>query len=110
MHCDGDIGPLIPDFIEIGVEVLNPLQVECPSLADTARLKEEYGRHLTFFGGINIQQTLTFGTPQEVRDEVRRRIDDLAPGGGFILTPRWALRPEVPPENICAIYEEVGTL
>ena len=48
---------------------------------------------------------LTFGTPQQVRDEVRRRIGDLAPGGGFVLTPHWALRPEVPPENICAVYE-----
>jgi len=45
---------------------------------------------------------------QEVKDEVRRRIDDLAPGGGYILTPRWALRPEVPPQNICAIYEVVA--
>jgi uroporphyrinogen decarboxylase len=106
-HCDGAIYPLIPDFIEIGVEILNPVQVECDNLADTQRLKREFGRDLTFWGAINIQQTLTFGTPQQVRDEVRRRLDDLAPGGGFILTPRWALRPEVPPQNICAVYEAV---
>jgi uroporphyrinogen decarboxylase len=105
MHCDGAIYPLIPDFIDVGVEILNPLQVECPGLSDTRRLKREFGRDLTFFGAINIQQVLTYGTPQEVQAEVRRRIEDLAPGGGLILTPRWALRPEVPPENICAIYE-----
>lgn len=107
MHNDGAIYDLIPDFIEIGVDILNPLQVECPNLGDTARLKREFGSDLTFFGGINIQQVLTFGTPRDVRDEVKRRIGDLAPGGGLILTPRWALRPEVPPENICAIYEAV---
>ena len=105
MHCDGAIYPLIPDFVEIGVDILNPVQVECEGMDDTKRLKREFGNDLVFWGGINIQQVLTFGTPEEVRDEVRRRIDDLAPGGGFVLTPRWALRPEVPPENICAIYE-----
>jgi len=108
VHCDGAIYPLIPDFIELGVDILNPVQVECAGMDDTARLKREFGRDLTFWGAINIQQTLTFGTVQEVKDEVRRRIDDLAPGGGFILTPRWALRPEVPPQNICAIYEVVA--
>jgi uroporphyrinogen decarboxylase len=74
-------------------------------MGDTARLKREFGADLAFWGAINIQQTLTFGTPAEVRDEVRRRIEDLAPGGGLVLTPRWALRPEVPPANICAVYE-----
>ena len=107
MHNDGAIYPLIPDFIEIGVDILNPVQVECDNLSDTKRLKREFGQDLSFFGAINIQETLTFGTPQDVRDEIRRRIEDLAPGGGYILTPRWALRPEVPPENIFAIYEAV---
>ncbi|MFH1086394.1 MAG: uroporphyrinogen decarboxylase family protein [Chloroflexota bacterium] len=107
MHNDGAIYPLIGDFVDIGVEILNPVQVECDNLADTARLKREFGRDLTFWGAINIQQTLTFGTPAEVKAEVRRRLADLATGGGYILTPRWALRPEVPPENICAIYEAV---
>ena len=97
--------PLLGDFVDIGVEILNPVQVECPGMDDTARLKREFGRDLSFWGGINIQETLTFGTPAQVREEIRRRIEDLAPGGGFVLTPRWALRPEVPPENICAVYE-----
>jgi uroporphyrinogen decarboxylase len=107
MHCDGAIYPLIPDFIEIGVDILNPVQVECRGMGDTRRLKREYGRDLCFWGGLDNQHVLSFGTPQEVRDEVRRRIDDLAPGGGYVLAPRWAVRPEVPPENLCAIYEAV---
>jgi uroporphyrinogen decarboxylase len=105
MHCDGEVYDLIPDFVDVGVDILNPVQVECPKMGDTARLKREFGADLAFWGAINIQQTLTFGTPAEVRDEVRRRIEDLAPGGGLVLTPRWALRPEVPPANICAVYE-----
>jgi uroporphyrinogen decarboxylase len=108
MHCDGAIYPLIPDFIEIGVDILNPVQVECKGMGDTRRLKREFGGELTFWGGLDNQHVLSFGTPQEVRDEVCRRIDDLAPGGGFVLTPRWAVRPEVPPENIRAIYEAVA--
>jgi len=107
MHCDGAIYPLIPDFVDIGVDILNPVQVECEGLGDTAHLKREFGKDLTFWGALNNQHVLSFGTPQEMEDEVRRRIDDLAPGGGFVLTPRWAVRTEVPPENLCAIYEAV---
>jgi len=107
MHCDGAIYPLIPDFVDMGVDILNPVQVECEELGDTARLKREFGKDLTFWGALDNQYVLSFGTPQEMRDEVRRRIDDLAPGGGFVLTPRWAVRTEVPPENLCAIYEAV---
>ena len=107
MHNDGAIYTLIPDFIEIGVDILNPVQVECTGMGDTRRLKREFGKDLTFWGALNNQHVLSFGTPQDVKDEVRRRIDDLAPGGGYVLTPRWAVRPEVPPENIEAIYEAV---
>ena len=107
VHCDGAIYPLIPDFVEIGADILNPVQVECAGMGDTARLKREFGKDLAFWGALDNQHVLSFGTPQQVKDEVRRRIDDLAPGGGFVLTPRWAVRPEVPPENLCAIYEAV---
>ncbi len=107
MHCDGAIYPLIPDFIEIGVDILHPVQVECQGMQDTRQLKREFGNDLTFWGALDNQHVLSFGSPRDVRDEVRRRIDDLAPGGGFVLTPRWAVRPEVSPENLCAIYEAV---
>jgi uroporphyrinogen decarboxylase len=105
MHNDGAIYPLIPDFIEIGVEVLNPVQVEAEGMGDTKRLKREFGKDITFWGGLDMQHIMSFGTPAEVKEEVWRRIEDLAPGGGFVLTPRGPVRPEVPPENICAIYE-----
>jgi uroporphyrinogen decarboxylase len=107
MHNDGAIYPLIPDFIDIGVEILNPVQVECAGMEDTRRLKREFGNDITFWGALDNQHVLSFGTPQDVKDEVRRRIEDLAPGGGYVLTPRWAVRPEVPPEHICAIYDAV---
>ena len=107
MHSDGGIYPLIPDFIDIGADILNPVQVECRGMEDTRRLKREFGKDLTFWGALDNQHVLSFGTPQDVKDEVRRRIDDLAPGGGFVLTPRGPIRPEVPPENLCAIHEAV---
>jgi uroporphyrinogen decarboxylase len=68
-------------------------------------LKALYGRDLTFWGGIDTQRVLPFGTPAEVREEVRRRIEDLAAGGGFVLGAVHNLRPEVKPENICALFE-----
>ena len=107
LHSDGAIYPLIPDFIEIGADILNPVQVECTGMEDTRRLKREFGKDLTFWGAMDNQSVLSFGTPQDVKDEVRRRIDDLAPGGGYVLTPLWTIRPEVPPENLCAVYEAV---
>ena len=105
MHCDGAVYPILQDFIETGAQMLNPIQIECPGMDDTARLKREFGDRLVFWGALDVQQILPFGTPQQMREEVRRRIDDLAPGGGYIICPRGPIRPEVPPQNICAIYE-----
>ena len=74
---------------------------------DTRRLKAAYGRDITFWGGgVDTQQVLPFGTPQQVRDEVRRRIDDLAPGGGFVFNPVHNIQAFVPPENIVAAFDE----
>lgn len=105
MHSDGAIYPLLGDFVEVGAQMLNPVQIEAAGMEDTALLKREHGDRLVFWGGLDIQRVLPFGTPEQVQEEVRRRIDDLAPGGGFIVSPRGPIRPEVPPENICAIYE-----
>ena len=78
---------------------------------DTGELKKQFGRDLTFYGGgVDTQQVLPRGTPQQVRDEVRRRIDDLAPGGGFIFNTVHNIQADVPPENVLAMYEEVGSL
>ncbi len=108
-HSCGSVFPLIPDFIEIGVDALNPVQVSAAHM-DTKTLKREYGRDLTFWGGIDTQKVLPWGTADEVREEVRRRIDDLASGGGYVLCPVHNLQAEVPPANIVTMYEEARCL
>ena len=105
-HSDGDIYPLLNDLIEIGIEVLNPVQVSAKEMGDTARLKREFGDRLAFCGAIDSQAVLPHGTADEVRREVKRRIKDLAPGGGYILAPVHCIQPDVPPENVCAMFEE----
>lgn len=107
-HSCGNVYPLIRDFIDIGVDVLNPIQVSSPDLADTARLKREFGERLSFCGAIDTRQILPHGKPYEVRKEVRRRICDLAPGGGYVAAAVHCIQPDVPPENIVAMCEEVS--
>jgi uroporphyrinogen decarboxylase len=99
-HSDGYIEPLIDDLIEIGMDVLNPVQPEC---MDPAALKQRYGRRLSFWGTMGIQHTLPFGTPEDVAAEVRLRIETVAKGGGLLLSPTHVLAPEVPHENIRAM-------
>jgi uroporphyrinogen decarboxylase len=103
-HSCGSVYAVIGDLIDNGVDALNPIQVSAAGM-DTARLKREFGRDLTFWGGIDTQRVLSRGTPAEVRDEVRRRIADLAEGGGYVLCGVHNLQPEVPPENVVAMYE-----
>ena len=81
-HCCGSIYDLLPDLIETGIDIINPVQVSAAKM-NTKRLKKEFGDALTFWGGIDTQEILPYGTPQEVKDEVKRRIDDLALGGGI---------------------------
>lgn len=104
-HSCGAIKELIPDLIEIGVDALNPVQVSAAGM-DTKQLKKEFGQDLTFWGGgIDTQHVLPYGTPEEVRDEVKRRIEDLAPGGGFVFAAVHNIQADVPPENIMAMWE-----
>jgi uroporphyrinogen decarboxylase len=105
-HSDGDVYPFIGDLIEIGVELLNPVQVSAREMGDTARLKKEFGKNLSFCGAIDTQKVLPYGTPEDVRREVRRRIHDLGPGGGYILSAVHCIQPDVPPENVVAMLEE----
>ena len=105
-HSDGNIYPLLDDLIETGVDVLNPVHVAARDMGDTARLKREFGSRLSFCGAIDTQQVLPHGTTDDVRREVRRRIKDLAPGGGYILASVHCIQPDVPPENVCALFEE----
>ncbi|MEI6157142.1 MAG: uroporphyrinogen decarboxylase family protein, partial [Atribacterota bacterium] len=104
LHSCGSVSWAIDDLIDIGVEVLNPVQVSAENM-DTKILKNKYGNILSFWGGIDTQGVLPRGTVQEVEDEVKKRIDDLAPGGGYLLAPVHNIQPDVPPENIIAVLE-----
>jgi len=103
-HSCGASFELIPDLIDLGFDILNPVQVSAKGM-DTKRLKETYGKDITFWGGIDTQHVLPFGTPEEVADEVKRRIDDLAPGGGFVLAAVHNIQALVPPENIVTMFD-----
>ncbi len=106
LHTCGAVYELIPDFIEIGVDILNPVQVSAAGMGDTRKLKQEFGEKLTFWGGgVDTQGVLPRGTSEEVREEVKRRIGDLAPGGGFVFSAVHNIQPDVPPENIMAMWE-----
>jgi uroporphyrinogen decarboxylase len=107
-HSCGNVHALLGDLIEVGVDLLNPVQVSAGPLGDTARLKREFGDRLSFCGAIDTRWVLPKGTPAEVRKEVRRRIKDLAPGGGYIAAAVHCIQPDVPPENIVAMCEEVA--
>jgi uroporphyrinogen decarboxylase len=108
-HSDGNIYPLLNDLIETGIDVLNPVHVAARDMGDTARLKREFGGRLSFCGAIDTQQVLPHGTTDDVRREVRRRIKDLAPGGGYVLASVHCIQPDVPPENVCALFDEAFT-
>lgn len=105
LHTDGAVSPFIPDFIEMGVDVLNPVQVSAAGM-DTRTLKRAFGRDITFWGGgCDSQSVLPFGSPEQVADEVKRRIDDLAPEGGFVFSPIHNVQTGVPPENVVSMFE-----
>ena len=106
-HSCGNIYPLISDLIEIGVDILNPIQVSASDMGDTKRLKAEFGHALTFCGAIDTQNVLPFGTPDKVRAEVRQRIRDLAPGGGYLCAGVHCIQPDVPLENVLAMVDEL---
>jgi uroporphyrinogen decarboxylase len=104
-HSCGATRGLIPDLIEIGFDILNPVQVSAKGM-DTRELKNEFGRDIVFWGGgVDTQHILPFGKPGEVVDEVKRRIDDLAPGGGFVFAAIHNIQAFVPPENIVAAFD-----
>jgi uroporphyrinogen decarboxylase len=108
-HSSGSIYKLLPGLIEAGVEILNPVQVSAVGM-DSARLKQEFGRDLVFWGGIDTQRVLPFGSRSEVREEVARRITDLASGGGYIVAAVHVIQPDVPPGNIVALYDAAQEL
>ena len=103
-HCDGAIYPLIPDLIEMGLDVLNPIQADAKDM-DPDRLKAEFGDQLSFHGGIDIIKTLPFGTPENVQDEVKTRIKQLGKDGGYVLASSHHIQSDTPLENIRAMYD-----
>jgi uroporphyrinogen decarboxylase len=106
-HSCGSVRAILPDLIECGMEVLNPVQVSAAQM-DTRELKRDFGKALTFWGGgVDTQQVLPRGTPQQVRDEVKRRIDDLAPGGGFVFASVHNIQ-DVPAANILAMRDALA--
>ena len=102
VHSCGNVEKIIPALIEMGLDVLNPIQ---PEAMDLAKLKREYGAKLAFWGGISTQRVLPFGTPDEVKREVRRVRALMAAGGGYILAPSQEIQDDVPPENVVALLE-----
>ncbi len=105
-HSDGDVFDLLDDFAEIGVDIVNPIQAS-GRMANLAAIKERYGTRLTFCGGIDTQRVLPRGTPDDVRQEVRRVVEQLAPGGGYMLAAVHTIMDEVPAENVLAMVDAV---
>lgn len=103
-HSCGSIRPIIPDLVDIGLQVLNPIQPLAAAM-DPIELKREFGQELTLHGGIDVQQLLPNGSASEVRERVARLRDVLAEGGGWIACSSHAMQPDTPPENVVALYE-----
>jgi uroporphyrinogen decarboxylase len=104
-HSCGNVRPLIPDFIEAGVEILNPVHTRAAGMEPTG-LKRDFGDVIAFWGGgVDTQGVLPGGTPQQVRDDVRRNVEALAPGGGYVFCPVHNIQADVPPQNIMAMWE-----
>jgi uroporphyrinogen decarboxylase len=108
LHSDGAIRKAIPDLIEAGVDVLNPIQWRCEGM-DRAGLKRDFGGQLCFHGAVDTQRTLPFGIRADVVAEVKERIDILGNGGGYILAPVHTVEADVPLENLLALYETART-
>jgi uroporphyrinogen decarboxylase len=107
LHSCGAIADILADLIEIGVDIINPVQTSARGM-DPIRLKREFGKDITFWGGgCDTQRVLPLGTPEEIADHVKERMDIFAPGGGFVFTQVHNIMPHVPPENIVAMYEAV---
>jgi uroporphyrinogen-III decarboxylase len=103
-HSCGSIKPIIPDLIECGLDILNPIQPEARDMAGP-ELKRLFGDRLSFHGSLSIQRTLPFGTPEQIRKEVRERFEALGPGGGFIFCTAHNIQADTPLSNVEALFE-----
>jgi uroporphyrinogen decarboxylase len=107
-HSCGNVRPLIPDYIEIGTDILNPIHIRAANM-NPVELKRDFGSEIVFWGGgVDTQDVLPHGTPQQVKDDVRRNIEALAPSGGFVFSTVHNIQADVPPENVIAMYEALA--
>jgi uroporphyrinogen decarboxylase len=107
LHSCGSIADILPDLIEIGVEIINPVQTSARGM-DPKRLKQEFGKDLTFWGGgCDTQRVLPLASPKEIEEHVKERINVFSPGGGFVFTQVHNIMPHVPPQNIAAMVDAV---
>ena len=106
VHCDGAVGALLRDFVEIGVDAINPVQTSARGM-DPRRLKRAVGRNLVLWGGFDAGWTLAFGTPDEVAAEATRVLGALAPSGGYVFAPAYPIDTDAPPANVLALVEAV---
>jgi uroporphyrinogen decarboxylase len=105
MHCDGAILRIVEDLVDVGVDILNPIQTVVTGFEDTFTLKEQFGERICFHGGIDVQQVLPNATVKEVRQEVARRIYDLGRKGGFIIAPCHNINVDIPVENVITLFD-----
>jgi uroporphyrinogen decarboxylase len=109
-HSDGAVLPLIDDFLDMNVDILNPIQTSVKGLEDTYALKESYGDRLSFHGAIDVQQMLPNANTEELEQEIARRIYDLGRNGGYILAPCHNIGHDIPPENVVTLFEKARQL
>jgi uroporphyrinogen decarboxylase len=105
-HTDGAVLPLVDDFLEMNVDILNPVQTSVSGLEDTFALKESFGDRLSFHGAIDVQQMMPNATTEQLEDEIARRVYDLGRNGGYILAPCHNIGHDIPPENIVTLFEK----
>jgi uroporphyrinogen decarboxylase len=110
IHSCGSIIKLIPDIIEAGFEILNPVQISSAGM-ESAALKKEFGKNITFWGGgCDTRRVLNRGTAAEVKDHVKKQVDVFAPGGGFVFNTVHNIMPDCPPENITAMFDALDEI
>ena len=106
-HSCGDVAPLIGDFIDIGVDILNPIQTSTGSISDLPALKKQFGKDIVFCGAIDSHRILPFGSVEDVRQEVKRVMGILGPGGGCMISAVHTVMNDVPAENVLAMVDAV---
>ena len=106
-HTDGDVFDLIPDFIEMGIDILNPIQTSAGRMSNLAELKRRFGQNMVFCGAVDTHRVLPYGTPDDVRQELRRVMNVLGPGGGYMVASVHTIMNDVPAENILAMADAV---